>query len=522
MSDDKAPEKPSDDKQLIEELLFKQDLNEVHLLIDFVSGRADRSLTALTMPNPSKPTETMTSGEIIGSISRMRYPPPEETPVINAQNAAILLMAKDRLSALAAPARGLTIAYTTMFIEAEAAGLIWSRLRRWSGNGARRKRETESGVSPAPAPTGDTDTATAAASAERLPDNQYRDHDTRVDLAQRTFPGLMAHARKFRRWRDGLVWFAVFWLFLTALAYWDAGLGRAALERLDQDWKTTMSELKDDPDLIHCKNGIDGEPAKPDEQASTGADAKASDDATKKEFACRKYNYLKWMGETAGTEVRSVFRCEEMRFSKVWHVWCWHWLLSGSTVVPGLDPDCPTAGQPGNQNSGSPAAAAAGESTSLQTGAERSPERVSCYAKANATYWQTATSMLAVFTTYVLPIMFALLGTLIGAFRAILNRIGASELAPRDLVRMQIGIPTGLVAGIAVGLFLSPSSVPIQGAGGVASQITLTASALGFLAGYASYSFFGFLDNMIHTVFPDGSATATPGQAARPGAENRG
>ncbi len=110
--------------------------------------------------------------------------------------------------------------------------------------------------------------------------------------------------------------------------------------------------------------------------------------------------------------------------------------------------------------------------------------------------------------------MFALLGTLIGAFRAILNRIGANELSPRDLVRMQISIPMGLVAGIAVGLFLpdrllDPSSVPVQGAGGLSGQQTLTASGLGFLAGYASQSFFGFLDNLIRNIFPSGSTAAT-------------
>ena len=80
---------------------------------------------------------------------------------------------------------------------------------------------------------------------------------------------------------------------------------------------------------------------------------------------------------------------------------------------------------------------------------------------------------------------------------------------------MQIGIPTGLVAGIAVGLFLSPSSVPLQGAGGVSGQMTLTASALGIRAGYASYSFFRFLDNIIATAFPQGSSAGT----AQPTAE---
>jgi len=125
-----------------------------------------------------------------------------------------------------------------------------------------------------------------------------------------------------------------------------------------------------------------------------------------------------------------------------------------------------------------------------------------------------STSILSVFAAYILPMMFALLGTLIGAFRAILNRIADNELAPRDLVRMNIGITTGLIAGIAVGLFLSPSSVPVQGEGGVSGQLTLTASGLGFLAGYASHSFFGFLDNIIRNIFPSG-LTANPMATSR-------
>jgi hypothetical protein len=77
---------------------------------------------------------------------------------------------------------------------------------------------------------------------------------------------------------------------------------------------------------------------------------------------------------------------------------------------------------------------------------------------------------------------------------------------------MKSGIVTGLVAGIAVGLFLSPSSVPSQGAGGVAGQLTLTACGLGFLAGYASHSFFAYLDRVVSAVFP----LAPPTVAAAP------
>ena len=83
-------------------------------------------------------------------------------------------------------------------------------------------------------------------------------------------------------------------------------------------------------------------------------------------------------------------------------------------------------------------------------------------------------------------------------------------------------IPTGLVAGVAVGLFLSPSSVPLEGAGSVAGELTLTASGLGFLAGYASQSFFTYLDNIVGTVFPNTASTTTPsaGQPAPAPAPN--
>lgn len=444
------PEEPTDDQRLIDELIFRQYLDEVHLLMDFVSGRADRSLATLTMPNPAAPDQMMTSGAIVKAISEMRYPPGPNTAV-NAENAAILLMAKDRLSALADPARGLTIAYTTLFVAAEARrNFITAAWRRWMGRGAR----------PASG------------------------HDTRIDLAQRTFPGLRSHARKFRLWRDVLAWLTLPWLFFTGIAYWDAGLGRTALERLDQDWKATVTDLNNNPSLIHCN---DAKPAAADTKG-------ASSDDLQRQYACRKYNYGTLLGKAAGEQVNDVFHCNGMGLSKIVHVWCWHWLFPSAAETTFTAPK-DTAGNHAGATAGTPADAA------------KPPEEVSGYAKANAAYWQTATAILIVFTTYVLPMMFALLGTLIGAFRAIMSRIAAGELGPRDFVRMKSGIVTGLVAGIAVGLFLSPSSVPAQGAGGVAGQLTLTASGFGFLAGYASHSFFGYLDRIVNAVFPLSSST---------------
>jgi hypothetical protein len=77
-------EESTDDRKLIDELIFRQYLDEVHLLMDFVSGRADCSLTTLTMPNPSAPGESMTAGAIVKAISEMRYPPGPDTAAIPA------------------------------------------------------------------------------------------------------------------------------------------------------------------------------------------------------------------------------------------------------------------------------------------------------------------------------------------------------------------------------------------------------------------------------------------------------
>ncbi|MBV9967237.1 MAG: hypothetical protein JO008_16255 [Alphaproteobacteria bacterium] len=455
-------------KQQLERLVFDQNLDEVHLLVDFVSGRADRSLASLTIPSPDDPTIPMSSRQIIEKIAEMRYPP-NGSDAANADNAAILLLAKDRLSALASPARGLTIAYTAMFIDAEVK--TWP-VRLWDKLSSTLRRNTRR--------------------AEIGSNEDAMGQDTRLDLAARAFPMLRPHARRFRRWRDGLATFAVLWLVLTAVAYWDAGLGRAALERLDLNWKTFTDELRDTPVLLNCETRTRSDAGAP-------GDVQFAEDAARAELACRRHDYHRWMGETAVTEVRGVFGCEGMApLTQLLHVWCWHWLLSGSHPA---------------QASSSPSASAPQQATE-PTQAAPTPRGPSPEIKDNATYWQTATSILSVFTTYILPMMFALLGTLIGAFRAILNRVRDSELAPRDFVRMMLGIPTGLVAGIAVGLFLSPTSVPIQGSGiGVGGQLTLTASGLGFLAGYASQSFFTYLDTIIGTVFPAGAQNAaTPGQ----------
>lgn len=425
MTDTNIPPEESN-RRVLNKLIFDQNLDEAHLLIDFISGRANRSLDSLAIPGiPSDTHQTgtppLSSREVIERVTRMRFPPDQRRgEAAIAEDAAILLMAKDSLSRLAEPARGLTIAYTAMFIGEEVASLVpWPR---WK-----------------------------TAHDVRV--------DTRIDLAVAAFPLLQFHAHKFRKWRDALALFSLVWLIFTAIAYWDAGLGRASLERLDVNWKTWSDQVRDDPTLQDCPDAA---------KHTTAADPKVAGH----ELACLRHAYRTESSMMAAQDVQDVFECKGLHRLKIFHAWCWHWLLSGK--VP--------------------------KQSEIYSASNDHDKRIY-----NATYWQWATSKQTVFTTYMLPMMFALLGTLISAFRAILDRVRDSMLAPRDFVRMMLGIPAGLVAGVAVGLFLSPSSVPIQGAGGVAGQLTLTASGLGFLAGYASHSFYTYLDTVIRTVFPAGA-----------------
>jgi hypothetical protein len=477
----------SGNRGLLDRLIFEQDLNEVHLLIDFVSGRADRSLSTLAMPNPAKLGETMTAGEIVGAITQMRYPP-RGSDAVNSANAAILLMAKDKLSALAAPARGLTIAYTTMFIDAEVR-TIWRRLLDCISARANRK------------PKADGENAANGNPQEGAAPGR---RDTRIDLAATTFPVLQPHARRFRLWRDTLSLLSIPCLLLTALTYWDAGLGRSVLERLDQNWKARAETIQDNPDLV----ALPCEARLPQDAAKLVDTAKHGENSNRLASACEKLANLYQMRTREDAELGRVFGCAGMHFSIPLHLWCWHWLLAGSAARPSSDQskaEAVATSGPATTGTATDAGHGGVISSAIRSvvGSPREPVDID---------WQTATSILSVFTTYVLPIMFALLGTLIGAFRAILRNIGSSELAPRDFVRMNLGIPTGLIAGIAVGLFLSPTTVPVQGAGGVAGALTLTASGLGFLAGYASQSFLAYLDNVIGTVFPNTAPTNAPAQ----------
>jgi hypothetical protein len=123
-------------------------------------------------------------------------------------------------------------------------------------------------------------------------------------------------------------------------------------------------------------------------------------------------------------------------------------------------------------------------------------------------------SLLSVFSNFVLPMMFGVLGTFVAAIRLVQINVRDSTLSPRDFWSTLLSLPLGMVAGVAVGLFYSPATAPISGSGSAAVNLTMTTSGLGFLAGYASQTFFDMLDSLKKNAFTTNGTGSKPNTPA--------
>lgn len=360
----------------------------------------------------------MTASEVVSEISKLGYPPTERRAE-RAQGAALLLMAKDQLTALASPARGLTIGYTAMFL-----------------SNMKDLREAQRSDGP------------TIANDRRSAPNVRSPRNARVTLAFVAFGTLIGHVRTFKRIFNGLIVLAFLWLFLTIITYWDVALGRLILQRLDQSATAEATLLKKGFSVTQCATP-------PSADCVQWTDAQAG--------ITRAYKDLDYF-----------VLCKSRFCGLPIHVLRWGFMLCGiehnlrAETRSGLD-----AGTGPN------------------------------------TLDQSVGSVITVFSTYILSMMFGLLGTLIAVIRAIQYKIRDSLLGPRDMVVSLIGLPMGLIAGVAVGLFFSPSDAQVSSTIG---NVSLTASGLGFLAGYGAEAFFAFLDGLLTRVFP---ANATGNEPAK-------
>ena len=400
MSDTPRPALTDQDHQdMINAVLFKRNLDEVFLLLDFVSGRPDKQLSGLSVPDPAT-GDALSAQQSVTRLAGIRYPPPAgRSDADRAADASFLLLAKDRLAALAYPARGLTIAYTALFSRSEsrtAEGLL-ARLFT-------RKRNTP----PRAASDG-----------------------SRRSLAESAFPGLSAQVVKFNVLYSGLIWLTLVWLVLTTFTYWDVAMGRSTLQRIDQIHRDRTALYQASADLALPKTCADPLP-----QHAVG---------------CQRHNDLATAEKQAMSDLVTFRQCDG--WSCEWfHTLRWGFILCGVHDTTMTD----------------------------------EPSFV---------------SLLSIFSNFVLPMMFGVLGTFVAAIRLVQLNVRDSTLSPRDFWSTVLSLPLGMVAGVTVGLFYSPSSAPGTGSGSYAGDLTMTTSGLGFLAGYGSQTFFDMLDSLKKNAF---------------------
>lgn len=289
----------------------------------------------------------------------------------------------------------------------------------------------------------------------------------RCSLAAKAFPDLKAQALKFRTWLKRIRYFMVGWLIFTCLLSWYVAFGNSALaeyaaaqERFSLAQATVDSletgRAPPSPEDVAGtpKTDAEGEVAGP---ASAAPDSSAAKAAQGIDFCSR------WIMETAanGQTIRKYesadqrLSCRDLREAKRrrdiaeerprgW-LGLWRWLLG-------------VGDQPGE-----------GAAVAL---------------------W-----LASILGTAVLPVFYGLLGAAAAVLRSISQKIKSSTLTPRDLSLSGQQLALGAVVGACIGLFIVGGDTTLIG------PVTLSGSAISFIAGFGVEAVFQALEALISRLF---------------------
>jgi hypothetical protein len=122
-----------------------------------------------------------------------------------------------------------------------------------------------------------------------------------------------------------------------------------------------------------------------------------------------------------------------------------------------------------------------------------------------------AAALATIMGTAVLPFLYGLLGAGAAIIRSLSRKIRASLLSPRDLHLSFQQLALGAVVGACIGLFIAAPGSPGEGES-LLGPVTLSASAISFVAGFGVESVFEALETLIKRIF----------NVAQPATGNRG
>jgi hypothetical protein len=506
-------------KERMQDFIFARELAEVYLLLDHLSGRSDKSLTAAFGDKADNP-ENVT----IKKICEIGWPP-KGTAIEQGEQAQTLLLAKDRLNAAAKPANGASIAFTLMVAgdDEEPAprshhgrGLLgWLSSKCASRQSANKSLAPNQKGDAPPNPSngaskaaiaGSTTVEAATRPAPTMPqagvggqnggDSSVsppggilgRSPPSRMSLARLAYPGLIRSARRFN-WRINALLLLLFvWLIVTCALSWHISAGRAILARLDaiETARTAIQKRIADAEVGDVK---------PSPPAAGPAPAPAAVDSSPAATAASPKHYTQRYCERASRlpppkDAPAVPKidqfeaatqpqiCDQLTENRVNYSnarediadWLAPWGLLKSSAHKMCGGRC------------------------LKDEAVALPARA-----VNQQQW--AAVVVELLATAVLPLCYGFLGAGAAVVRNIWSKMKDSLLSPRDLTLSLGQLALGAVIGACIGLFIAPAGTGSQGAGGLTGSFTLTPSALSFIAGFGVESVFVALESFIGRVF---------------------
>jgi hypothetical protein len=114
---------------------------------------------------------------------------------------------------------------------------------------------------------------------------------------------------------------------------------------------------------------------------------------------------------------------------------------------------------------------------------------------------QIVAARIGVIGNYLLPILYGTIGSLGFVLRQFNRRLADRLLTPRESRASHIRLMLGAVSGACIGLFFNNSAGAAQATGISGAAVTLSASAIAFLAGYGVEALFKTLDALLTHVF---------------------
>ena len=446
-----APPAPDGEPPLyMEEELFGRALSEVHLLIDFLSGRADKSLAGLAnvavMDAEGQPVTAITPQQVVEEICKISYPP-EGALAAKAEQAAFMEVVKDRLNYLAAPARGLTVAFTSMF----------------------------AGVARSESPAG----------SWRLPSILWNSFQERVGLnrdksgaaafsAIQAYPNLERQARRFRAFYEFLPWMALALVAFIAYFNWDLSVSNSVLQQTSSAEAEYAKLFTADKAFLPTVAACEAT-----EKAIAAAQAPANADArlAAQRAACDEAENLR------------AKRADSLRnLSALLTPFATYTVLGRFDVPLYLHPVGFAVSLIGPvPPPQTPDLATKGRRTRISDPAPRA---------------DLALAVVSGLSGIVIPTLFGLLGTLAGLLRSITAKVRDSVLAPRDYTVAWVSMFLGMAAGLTVGLFFNGADPGGSIARGLGGTVTISAAGLAFLGGFGAETFFTFLDGVMARLMP--------------------